>query len=52
MADQDLQFENIYESMNEKDVKQRRKLLNEPSVETFYCYSILNCLFTCCFLYE
>ena len=47
MADENVRFENIYNYMNEADDKQTKKLIDEPSVESFYCYNILNCLFTC-----
>jgi hypothetical protein len=47
MEDEDLRFENIYQPMQDKQTK---KLLDEPTVEMFYCYSIFNCLFSCCFL--
>jgi hypothetical protein len=52
MADEEVRFEYIYQTMHEKEEKQTKKLLDEPTVEMVYCYSIFNCLFNCCFLYE
>jgi len=42
MADEELQFENIYRPMEDK---QTTKLLNEPSIDIFWCCNIFNWVF-------
>jgi hypothetical protein len=43
MEDEELQFENIYQSMEEKENKQTTNLLNNSnSMDIFWCCNIFN----------
>jgi len=46
MEDEELHFENIYQSMEQKEYKQTTKLLNNSdSVDIFWCCNIFNWVF-------
>ncbi len=48
MEDEDIRFENIYKSMDEKEDNQTKKLLNKhdtPPVDIFWCCNIFNWVF-------